>query len=288
MDIVLGGGISGLILAKRTNSMVLELQPVIGGLFANDNIIDFDLPLVPPIVDNIEFFKQLYDVKYTTFIPNILAEKEQYLKDKICSECDKLPQWLEFKKGFWIYNIHEYINNISKDIHVLHEYPISILKNKIITNKGKVINFDRIISTIPRTYLDKLLGIKENISSKSLFLAIIITENTQNDWNVYINGHSGVNISFVIRKEIKNNIYVNYVYAFFSGKLPDNKKIFSELKRLKIIPLDSILAFRTHVIRDAILYGETKDNGIISCGRLGLWKNLTLEESIDLAHKLQI
>ncbi|ARM76010.1 hypothetical protein [Acidianus manzaensis] len=287
MSVVIGGGLTGLILGKRFNSIILELQPIIGGAFASDKIADFNITIIPPIVTNIEFFEKLYNVKYSTFTPNIVAEKEKYLKEKICNECPELPQWLYFKNSYWIENIDDYINNLSKGLHIIHEYPTSILKSKIITNKGNIINFDKIINTASRIYIDKLLGIKENISSKSLFLLIALTNDNQ-DWNVYINGHSGVTISFIIRKEIGNNIYVNYIYAFFSQKLPDNKKILSELKRLKIIPPENILAFRSHVIKDAILYGRTEDNGIINCGRLGLWKNFTLEESINLAHSLQI
>lgn len=290
MNVIIGSGITGLILAKRIpNSVVLELQPLSGGLYATDIIAGYELPLVPPLVRDVSIFKDLFDISYEVFRPNIVYEKEQYLKDKICKECDDIPPWLDFSSDlFWINNINALVSKLSREIKIIHEYPTNIRDKKILTNKGRVIDFENIINTGSRLYINKLLGINENIGSKSLFLTILITSGQSRDsWNIYVNGHSGVSISHIIRKELEANIYVNYIYGFFAEKLLDIKKIFNELKRLKIFINQNIIGFRSHVLKESILFGETGANGILGCGRLGLWKNFTLEEAIDSARKLQ-
>lgn len=291
MNVIIGGGIAGLILSKRVpNSVILEMQPVVGGLYSSDEIAGYEISILPPIVRNVEFLKKMFDAHYEIFRPEVIYEKEQFLKDKICKECEALPPWLDFSSQlFWINNIKDFIMKLHKGSRIVYEYPANIYHNKILTNKGKLIQFEKLINTGSRAYINKLLGIKENLGSKSLFLTILITSsNSDKNWNVYINGHSGFTISHIIRKELEKNVYVNYIYAFFSEKLLDVKKIFSELKRLRLLSNESIIGFRTHVIKEAILFGEPIDNGLINSGRLGLWRNLTLEETIDLAHRLQI
>lgn len=291
MNIIIGGGITGLILSKAIpNSVILELQPVIGGLYAFEDIANYSIPLVPPLVKNIDVFKDLFNIKYEIFKPIVIYEKEKYLKEKICKECDTLPSWLDFSSNmFWITNINDLLFELSRETKRIHEYPISIRDKRLVTNKGKIIEFEKLINTGSRAYINRLLNVKENISSKSLFLTILITSgDDQNSWNVYVNGHTGFNVSYIIRKELERNVYLNYIYAFFSHRLLDVKSIFNELKRLKILEKENILAFRSHVIKEAILFGKTEDNGIINCGRLGLWKNFTLEEAVDQVRKLRI
>ncbi|NON63451.1 hypothetical protein HLB03_12225, partial [Acidianus sp. DSM 29099] len=100
---------------------------------------------------------------------------------------------------------------------------------------------------------------------------------------IYINGSSGISFSHIITVP-EEDVNVNYVYSFFSKKLIDTERVFGDLKRLKILDLNSIIGYRSHVIKNSILYGEsqklTKNGKIRYCGRLGEWKNLTLEEAL--------
>lgn len=73
----------------------------------------------------------------------------------------------------------------------------------------------------------------------------------------------------------------------FSGSLPIWDKIFSDLKREKILTKDEIIGLRSRIVRDAILIGDEENNlpeRFKLCGRLGKWKNLTLCETVQDIH----
>ncbi len=283
MKVILGGGISGLLLASsnKEDSLVLELQHEVGGLFATEEISGIKVHIIPPLVKNLF----LDNLKYHEYKPRIRSEKVKYLKEKICNFCDKLPSWLEFNgKMFWIENFGEIISALSKGVKIINEYPILIKDKKIITNKGRSILFDELYNTISRKDLMKILGYDEpNLKSVSAFVTILITKGMK-DWDLYINGDSGIVFSYIIRENIEDDIYINYIYSFFTSKLPDIKKVFSDLKRVHLIYRDEILAYRSHVIKDAILFGtpSVEVDYVKNCGRLGLWKNISLEEAVNL------
>lgn len=287
MNIILGGGISGLLLASlnKEESLILELQHEVGGLFATEEISGTNISIIPPIVSNPNFMEGL---KYHEYNPRIISEKSKYLEDKICKECETFPLWLDFTgKKFWIDNFSEIISNLSKGVKIINEYPIIIKDKKIITNKGRSVIFDKIYNTISRKELFKLVGYNDpNLKSVSAFITILITKG-EKEWDVYINGDTGIVFSHIIRKNIESDIFVNYIYSFFTSRLPDIKKVFSDLKRTHIFSRDEILAYRSHVIKDAILYGtpSIELDFIKNCGRLGLWKNISLEEAVDLVRK---
>ncbi|BDC19362.1 hypothetical protein HS5_22520 [Acidianus sp. HS-5] len=269
---------------NKQDYLILELQHEVGGLFATEEISGINVHIIPPIVNNPNFLEGL---KYHEYRPRIRSEKVKYLKEKICSFCDKLPSWLEFNgKMFWIENLGEIISTLSKGKKIINEYPTIIKDKKLITNKGRSVIFDEIHSTISRRNLMKILGFDEpNLKSISAFITILITKG-EKDWDLYINGDSGILFSHIIRESVENDIYINYIYSFFTSKLPDIKKVFSDLKRTRLLSREEILAYRSHVIKDAILCGTPSVNVdyVKNCGRLGLWKNISLEEAVNLAH----
>jgi hypothetical protein len=166
-----------------------------------------------------------------------------------------------------------------------HPIVINPSDKKIITNKGNILEYDKVYNTGSRLSLNKLLNINENLGYISLFDFILISKHKDTEWNVYINGSTGIIFSYII-KIWKNDLDVYYIYSFFkwNKKLPDIYRVLGDLKRLKIINKDEILAYRTHIIKEAILYGKTmnrKINNIEDCGRLGLWKNFSIEESLS-------
>lgn len=288
MNIIIGGGLAGTYIAKEKGGIILEEQPYIGGLFAI-SFKDLNITLVPPLVkDRVLISKFFNSVKFSEFRPQIIYEKEKYLKDKVCDVCDELPQWLSFDTT--IYNIENPSDIIYSNNKVIFAHPVLINSNdrKIITNRGNVIEYDKIYNTGSRLNLNKLLGISENLGYISLFNFILILKHKDTEWNIYINGSAGIIFSYIIKTQ-RNNLDIYYVYSFFKWgkKLPDIYRVLGDLKRLKIINRDDILAYRSHVIKEAILYGETiprKLNGIEDCGRLGLWKNFSIEESLNSIH----
>jgi len=277
MNIIIGGGLIGSHIAKEKGGIILEEQPYIGGLFSL-SFKDLGITLVPPLVkDKILVNKFFSNLKFDEFRPQVIYEKEKYLKDKVCDSCEELPSWLSFDKT--IYNIENPSDIIYSNNKVIFAHPVLINSNdkKIITNRGNVITYDKIYNTGSRLKLNKLLGIDENLGYISLFDFILISQHKDTEWNIYINGSAGIIFSYL-------DIY--YVYSFFKWgkKLPDIYRVLGDLKRLKIINKDEILAYRSHVIKEAILYGEPiprKVNYVEDCGRLGLWKNFSIEESLN-------
>ncbi|MCH4814337.1 MAG: hypothetical protein QXY87_01865 [Saccharolobus sp.] len=292
MIIIIGAGIAGLLLSKRVNAdLILEEQPVIGGVFASDNVLGVDLPYVLPIINdpmkltNIGLNYMEYDLK-------ILYRKYDYFKDKICKFCDKLPTWLNFdlmRKLYVIRNITDFIATLSKNVRIVKEYPIRIDDKKIITNKGNVYKYTKIYNTGSLKKMSKLLGLdNSNLKHKSVLTLMILTRKEyERDWNVHLSGDTADSFSVIIRLDnIIKDLDLYYVYSFIdtNQKNIDIDRIILDLKRRQIISLDEIVAFRSKLISEALLFGEINDKmppNVINCGRLGEWKNYDIIETIS-------
>ncbi|QXJ27255.1 hypothetical protein [Saccharolobus shibatae] len=292
MIIIIGAGIAGLLLSKRVNAdLILEEQPVIGGVFASDNVFGVDLPYVLPIINdpmkltNIGLNYMEYDLK-------ILYRKYDYFKDKICKFCDKLPTWLNFdlmRKLYVIRNITDFIATLSKNVRIIKEYPIRIDDKKIITNKGNVYKYTKIYNTGSLKKMSKLLGLdNSNLKHKSVLTLMILTRKEyERDWNVHLSGDTADSFSVIIRLDnIIKDLDLYYVYSFIdtNQKNIDIDRIILDLKRRQIISLDEIVAFRSKLISEALLFGEINDKmppNVINCGRLGEWKNYDIIETIS-------
>ncbi|ADX83282.1 hypothetical protein [Saccharolobus islandicus] len=292
MIIIIGAGIAGLLLSKRVNAdLILEEQPVIGGVFASDNVFGVDLPYVLPIINNPMKLTNI-GLSYIEYDLKILYRKYDYFKDKICKFCDKLPTWLNFdlmRKLYVVRNIPDFIATLSKNVRIVKEYPIRIDDKKIITNKGNVYKYTKTYNTGSLKKMSKLLGLdNSNLKHKSvLTLMILARKEYERDWNVHLSGDTADSFSVIIRLDnIIKDLDLYYVYSFIdtNQKNIDIDRIILDLKRRQIISLNEIVAFRSKLISEALLFGEINDKmlpNVINCGRLGEWKNYDIIETIS-------
>ncbi|ACP38732.1 hypothetical protein [Saccharolobus islandicus] len=292
MIIIIGAGIAGLLLSKRVNAdLILEEQPVIGGVFASDNVFGVDLPYVLPIINNPMKLTNI-GLNYIEYDLKILYRKYDYFKDKICKFCDKLPTWLNFdlmRKLYVVRNIPDFIAILSKNVRIVKEYPIRIDDKKIITNKGNVYKYTKTYNTGSLKKMSKLLGLdNSNLKHKSvLTLMILARKEYERDWNVHLSGDTADSFSVIIRLDnIIKDLDLYYVYSFIdtNQKNIDIDRIILDLKRRQIISLNEIVAFRSKLISEALLFGEINDKmlpNVINCGRLGEWKNYDIIETIS-------
>ena len=278
MKIILGGGIAGLIIANnKKDSIVIEQQPKLGGIFAYDELLDLKIPFHPPLLDSHFDYFELKKINLRIF-----SKKEKFILNKL--KVQEIPKWLFFNEQmYYAINLPEKIKYLSKNVRVLHSNVKRIVKDKIITNNG-VLNAEEIYSTISRKYIDELFGKRSELRSVSFVELIAIVSKRERSWDIYINGDEGVAFSHIINAYwISDQYDVLYVLVPFMSSPPVWDKIYSDLKRERIITKDEIVGFRSRIIRDGILIGEENDDyigNIKMCGRLGKWKNFTLIETI--------
>ena len=278
MRVILGGGIAGLIIANnKKESVVIEQQPKLGGIFTYDELLGLKIPFHPPLVDSqFDYFKS------EKINLRIFSKKEKFILNKL--KVQEIPKWLSFNEQmYYITNLSEKIEYLSKNVRVLHSNIKKIVKDKIITNNS-VLSAEEIYSTISRKYISEILGKKNELRSVSFIEFIAIVPKRERQWDIYINGDDGVSFSHIINAYwISQQYDILYVLIPFVASPPVWDKIYSDLKREQIVTKDEIVGFRSRIIRDGILIGEEKEEYIGSikmCGRLGKWKNFTLVETV--------
>ncbi|AAY80120.1 NAD(P)-binding protein [Sulfolobus acidocaldarius] len=279
MEVILGAGISGLLISSRKrDSIVLENQHRIGGVFSYDEISGFNIPLHPPLVKE-KCFTNLLD--FAQIETNVIYEKENYLSAKLT--IDKIPDWLlPDNKMYYIKNLSEIIQNLSLKARIRLIGSYFIRNDKLVLNTGEIILWDRIYSTIPRRIFDN----SKIFRSISIAEAIFTTKKRQGS-QIVVNGDKGVSFSHVFSIDWLNPSFdVLYVLVPFLNIVPSWDKVYSDLKRKRILLRDEIISFRYRIIKDGILIDEDnkigeKDDNIIFCGRLGKWKNFNLCQTID-------
>jgi len=276
--VILGAGIAGLIIANnKKESIVIEQQPKLGGIFVYDELLGLKIPFHPPLLNSYFDYFELKEVNF-----RILSKKEKFILNKL--KALEIPRWLSFnERMYYITNLIEKIEYLSKNTRVIHSNIKKIIKDKIITNNG-VINADEIYSTISRKYINELFGKRSELKSVSFVELIAIVPKRERQWDIYINGDDGLSFSHIINAYwISEQYDVFYVLIPFVASPPVWDKIYSDLKREQIITKDEIIGFRSRIIRDGILIGEENDEyvgNIKMCGRLGKWKNFTLAEVV--------
>ncbi|AWR99337.1 hypothetical protein DFR87_06010 [Metallosphaera hakonensis JCM 8857 = DSM 7519] len=285
MSVVIGGGISGLLTARKTGGLVIEEQSALGGLYSAEDFQSLIIPGLPPFIHKekelVEVFPKA-DIKELN--PRVKLFDDKHLKSKICPECDQIPKWLIPDKFLYVRNFTEFLEDLSNGIRVVRGYPIKIGKNIIFTNRGSL-EFKEIINTGSRVRLNALLGRAETLKNIGCLILSLRLRKKIQDWDILINGKSGTTFSHVI------GIYeepLYYVYSFHvKGKLPDTERVILDMKRSGIIESkQDIISIRARYIQECILYGDkVKDSNISikECGRLGTWENFSLNESIRSA-----
>jgi len=278
VKIVLGGGIAGLIIANnKKDSIIIEQQPKLGGIFAYDEILDLKVPFHPPLLDSQFDYFELKKINLRIF-----SKKEKFILNKL--KVQEIPKWLSFKdQMYYVTNLPEKIEYLSKNVRILHSTIKKIIKDKIITSNG-ILKTDEFYSTISRKYIKELFGRKSELKSISFVELIAIVPKRERPWDIYINGDNGVSFSHVINAYwISEQYDVLYVLVPFTTSPPIWDKIYSDLKREQILTMDELVGFRSRIIKDGILIEEEDEEyieNIKMCGRLGKWKNFTLIETI--------
>ncbi|MEM0263003.1 MAG: hypothetical protein QXQ01_01390 [Saccharolobus sp.] len=291
MRVIIGSGLAGLLLNHKISAdLILEEQPTIGGIYSSDKIFEIELPYVCPILA-----KPLtnFDFKYKEYDLSVYHRKIEYLKEKICPYCEALPYWITFdniKKLYIISNITQFVSELSKNSKIIKEYPIKIDKNMIITNKGNILKYQILYNTGSLKRLYKLLGISNDslgfVSAISLLL-IGKSKNKKDEWNVYLSGDRADSFSTIIKlNNFIADFTIYYVYSFtdLNKSKIDIDRILLDLKRRRIVDINDIIAYRAKFISEAILFGSSMkeiQNNIINCGRLGDWRNYSIEETIE-------
>lgn len=277
MDVILGGGLAGLLISNKIqNSVVIENQPRLGGIFTFEEIMNRKIIYHPPLLSSQCEYFNLSEVKFS-----IYTKKENFLGKKLGIE--EIPKWLDFKERmYYVTNLVDKILELSKKVKVKRGSIFRIKDNRIILNNGDVLTFDNLYVTISRNFISNLLGKKEKLNSISMLELIVLTSKRNFGWDIYINGDQGVSFSHIIDWN-NEELDILYILVPFRGNPPTWDKIYSDLKRERILTKDDILAYRSRIIKDAILFGETDEkypDNIKFCGRLGKWKNFTLCETI--------
>ena len=277
MNVVLGGGISGLLIASHIpGSLVIESQNKVGGVFAFEEILGYKVPLYPPILSN-QCHSDLFSFKDLDF--NVVYEKEEYLREKL--GVDKIPDWLIFKdsnKYYYVNNLYDIFDSLQKRVRIKFSSSFFIKNDKIVLASGEIIRPEIIYSTISR----KMLG--DNVKSISLVEGVFVVNKKKTNWDVIIIGDKGFSFSHVLKIGfISDEFDFIYVLAPFT-KIPSWDKIYSDLKRKRVLEKSEIIAFRHRIISDGILIEneklETSRGNIVFCGRLGKWRNFNLCQTV--------
>ena len=278
MKVILGGGISGLIIANnKKDSIIIEQQPKLGGIFSYEELLGLRVPFHPPLLDSpFDYFES------KKINLRIFSKKEKFIMNKL--KVQELPKWLSFSEQmYYVTNLLEKVEQLSKNVKVVHSNIKKIIKDKIITNSG-ILKAEEIYSTISRKYIYELFGRKNELKSVSFVELLVVVPKRERQWDVYINGDDRVSFSHVINAYwISEEYDILYVLIPFVSSPPIWDKIYSDLKREQIVAKDEIVGFRSRIIKDGILIGEEDDEyieNIKMCGRLGKWKNFTLAETV--------
>ncbi|BCU70526.1 NAD(P)/FAD-dependent oxidoreductase [Stygiolobus caldivivus] len=284
MNLILGGGLAGLLLAsKLEDSILVEAQNKIGGILAYEEIEGYDIPLYPPLLKSeCNLFQGL---EHRQVSLSVSSRKEDYLTEKL--GVSGLPDWLTFKgsKVYFIQNMKQVLEQLYKKAKVRLSTTFNFKGDKtFILNNGQVIRASEVYVTVP----PYLLGLKKG-RSIGFVEAILTTNKTKRDSNVIIDGDKGVLYSHVIIADWLSDFFdVYYILVPFIAQIPSWDRIYGDLKRRGVLKKEEIRSFRYRVIRDAVLEDSNKEDFSDSsleklhfCGRLGKWKNLNICETID-------
>ncbi|MBP1357382.1 MAG: hypothetical protein JZD40_02705 [Sulfolobus sp.] len=294
MIVIIGAGITGLLLGNKykDNSILIEEQPDAGGVYLVNEIGGNKITLAPPVLDKIDHINlSSLGLKYRELKLYQVFEKREYLKEKICNEneCD-LPSWLklfEKEKIYFVENFADIVEKLKSNLKIIRGYPIRITRNNyLITNRGNSFHFNKLINTGSLLKLLNLLGERtDDLSYISAHITVLLTKRMKYNWNVLITGSKGISFSHIFRLD-NEETSILYIYSFFKGaKAPELKRTLLDLKKKKLVMPDDVLAFRTRIIKEAILLNKPKElqlpSTIVSCGRLGKWENISLAEAIN-------
>ncbi len=288
-SVVIGGGLSGLLIALSRGYTVIEEQPSIGGTLSTVQLDDMHIPfLVPLTSESVDFLSQ-YGIRFREVHFRLDTKKEKFLVNKVCHFCEKLPEWVSLPSDrmFLIENISEFLSNIEKRIHVIKDNAKIIGHNSLLTKRHGIIKVEENIvdTTSVRTYLKERgrdVSTLRYVSSIALFF---VTRRTEDEDYVYIDGGSSTTFSHVFHLNDfpRPGLSTNYVYAFLDmeRKVIDVWNVISDLKRERLFNERDFLLSRSRVIKEAILSGSAEVEDGIHEGRLGRWENYSIPQIVE-------
>jgi len=283
-NIVIGGGLSGLLISALTNSPIIEEQPSIGGILSFSQLDGTKIPFILPLVKSQEVLSR-YGAKIEKISFDLDIIKERYLLKKVCPLCEDLPIWLNFQGDLYlIKNINDIISNLGKNVQVIKDHAEVVDPYTIKSRRHGMIKIEnKIFYTAPATCYSNVIN-RDELKFRSSIISVFVVRKIQENNRIIIDGGSSTSFSHVIYLNDfpERGISSMFVYAFFdmSSKQIELRNIISDLKRQKILNPDQVLSIRSKVIKEAILIGEplVKLADVMMEGRLGKWKNFSIED----------
>ncbi|MUN28721.1 hypothetical protein [Sulfuracidifex metallicus] len=283
-NIVIGGGLSGLLISALTNSPIIEEQPSIGGILSFSQLDGMKIPFILPLVKSQEVLSG-YGAKIEKISFDLDIIKERYLLKKVCPLCEDLPIWLNFQGDLYlIKNINDIISNLGKNVQVIKDHAEVVDPYTIKSRRHGMIKIEnKIFYTAPATCYSNVIN-RDELKFRSSIISVFVVRKIQENNRIIIDGGSSTSFSHVIYLNDfpERGISSMFVYAFFdmSSKQIELRNIISDLKRQKILNPDQVLSIRSKVIKEAILIGEplVKLADVTMEGRLGRWKNFSIED----------
>jgi hypothetical protein len=283
-NIVIGGGLSGLLISALTNSPIIEEQPSIGGILSFSQLDGTKIPFILPLVKSQEVLSR-YGAKIEKISFDLDIIKERYLLKKVCPLCEDLPIWLNFQGDLYlIKNINDIISNLGKNVQVIKDHAEVVDPYTIKSRRHGMIKIEnKIFYTAPATCYSNVIN-RDELKFRSSIISVFVVRKIQENNRIIIDGGSSTSFSHVIYLNDfpERGISSMFVYAFFdmSSKQIELRNIISDLKRQKILNPNQVLSIRSKVIKEAILIGEplVKLADVMMEGRLGKWKNFSIED----------
>ncbi|MCH1770917.1 MULTISPECIES: hypothetical protein [Metallosphaera] len=287
MSLVIGAGITGLVLAKREGATIIEEQANYGGLYGAEEMDNVKIPALPPLVGREKEILEIYpDADLAEIDLSLRIVDEVHLRSKVCPVCETLPSWIiPPRKSLFIRNLPEILSYLASKVKIVRGYPVRITNGTLFTNRG-IYDFRILLNTGSRQRLNRSLGLNERIDAIGCLILEVLLDRKIGDWDAYVNGKSGIAFSHIIGFPDNERLY--YIYSFYhKGKLPDVDRIILDLKRTRFIESrENVLSLRARYINECLLYGEKERQRpafLRECGRLGAWENMDLNEAIRSA-----
>ncbi|BBD72446.1 hypothetical protein HS1genome_0835 [Sulfodiicoccus acidiphilus] len=278
MDLVIGGGIAGLVVGKRTRGLVIEEQPRLGGVFAIEELMDLKVPTIAPVVWNPSCADVLQEKLRVQEVEAVWTGKGKLELDNV--EWAPIPS----KRFFLIQNMDMFIEGSFREVRTMRARIIRLTTSRVVLSNGASLPLDSVYNAGSRRRVGEMLGIKEELSSLAVGVTLMISEKLRTDWNVAI--MRGTSFQYALRIEAPKWDLV-FAYSIYEPeKIPPDllQRVVSEAKRKSLV--GTVVAVRQRVLREGVLSGSPGGqfpSNFHHCGRLGEWKNLDLCSTIESA-----
>ncbi len=271
MNVVVGGGIAGLTVAKRVKAKLIEEKSELGGTHSSVGLGLAKVPGSPIFTDEV-----CGDFRFAEFRPNVIYEKEQYLDERVCKGF--CPTWFVLNRIKYVvlpeFTYYDWVRSRVK----------KVVGNKIVTSSGTTLEFENLYVAAPPPDL----GIPWKGDYVSVAQVIALVREWKRPWDAVINGDTSKLFTRVLHVPVDDQ-HVLYVETYFQGLPPSWDRIKSDVKRALNVDLDKeSVAERYRVTKYALLVegtakGEGLPENVKVCGRFMKWNNPSFCESIRLA-----